>query len=361
MSQTPIVSLGKMKRILKLLIQIKPQVNIPASLWGHHGIGKTQIVREIAKELQYKCVVLNLANQSPEDLLGQIDGKGGNHRPKWLEETKQPVIYFLDEMNRAPKYVLQCMFNFLNEGRLHQYEIKSQDVIVSANNPQNSTDYEVTEFDDSAWTSRQAHFGVQPTKEEFVNYLSHQTKNDIIQKAISKSAELVDIPHTRLTPTVGPDNRALEKISRLFDILNEQDIEDVGADIISAMIGMDAAQTIMHVYKDQKKNEYDFKTLLKCKKTDDFPFKHEDIAVFDVMIQSMSHYLIKKKNDQEELLADDLNDNEKRTMKMFFEFCPEDLKVVFLDSTHKISNSLACDVLGDYRKLARHIEKVKVS
>lgn len=43
---------------------------LPIALWGYHGIGKTEIVKQVAKELNMNVVVLHLSTQDVTDLIG---------------------------------------------------------------------------------------------------------------------------------------------------------------------------------------------------------------------------------------------------------------------------------------------------
>ena len=118
-------SLARTRAMVLKAVELKRdhQLNLVPQIHGNHGIGKTQMMYQIGKDLDYNVKVLNLANLSPEELLGQLDGKGGYYRPDWFVVDDKPTIYFLDEMNRAPKYVLQGMFNFINEGRIHTTQL----------------------------------------------------------------------------------------------------------------------------------------------------------------------------------------------------------------------------------------------
>ena len=167
-------TIGQYKRIVKFAARMKADhgVNIPIFIWGMHATGKTSATRQVADEIGYHCEVLNLANQSPEDLLGNPVTNHQTKRvefyaPDWLykgQDLQKRTIYFLDEVNRAPKYVIQSMFNFVNEGRLHNHNIGPDDIIIAAGNP-NSAEFEVTDFNDTAWLSRFAHFILSPTSD----------------------------------------------------------------------------------------------------------------------------------------------------------------------------------------------------
>lgn len=253
------------KQIIQFCLKMKNDgINIPTLLIGHQGVGKTQLVEQIARHNGYECVVLNVANQTPEDLLGQIDGQGGYHCPTWIKkDTDKPVIYFLDEFNRGQKYVLQCMFNFVNEGRIHAHKIKPNDYVIAAINPDNE-EFNVTCFDDAAMWSRFANIQVKPSKQEFTKYLDDRVGNTVIQKALSMSESLYQadssIDHT-YSPK--PDNRSLEKIAHILDrVDDENDMNGHIGELIVGMIGFDAASVIIEVWR-KNRQKVNYKEVLK--------------------------------------------------------------------------------------------------
>jgi hypothetical protein len=276
-------SIAHTKEIIKFSAMMKKDgINIPICLIGNQGVGKTSITEQVSRDLGYNCVVLNVANQTPEDLLGQIDGKGGYHKPKWIVNSSKPTIYFLDELNRGQKYVLQCMFNFINEGRIHQHHVKPDDIVISAINPDND-DFEVTCFDDNAMWSRFAMIKVQPTKEEYQKYLDGSLKSKYIQMALNLSTSLYTgdnpIDHT-YEPK--PDNRNMEKVGHILDRAEIKDIDGSIGELIIGMIGIDAASIIFEVFRKNREKP-DVKKILTSKKwvTTD---KIDEINTFNISL-----------------------------------------------------------------------------
>jgi len=320
-------TIANTKKIIEFCVGLKSEdgVNIPSLLIGHQGVGKTQLVSQVADQLGYNLVVLNVANQTPEDLLGQIDGMGGYHRPKWLaNEDDRPTIYFLDEFNRGQKYVLQCMFNFINEGRIHTHSTRSDDYVIAAINPDNE-DFNVTCFDDHAMWSRFAHIQVRPTKDEFIHYLNQRVGNTVIQAAVSMSANLYtadkSIDHT-YSPI--PDNRNLEKIAFICDKVT--DISDHISELIVAMIGFDAASVILEVWR-QNRHRADPKKVLSSQK---WPFKNDQIDEINCFIVSILDFT------QKEDMTDQMFDG----LISFIDWIPRDQCVKLLKGIAKANDDL---------------------
>ncbi len=252
------INITQFKEIIEFSADSKKEnINLPLFIWGSHGIGKTTVVTKMAKDMGYDCVVLNLANQTPEELLGcpKLNEKTKTteyYKPEWLKNNQdKPVVYFVDEMNRAPKYVLQAMFSFINEGRLHTHHINENDIIIAAGNPA-SMDYEVTEFDDKAFLSRFIHLYLEPDTSEILQYMNKIKVNDIIVDMIKEDPEMFDtgIDKVERVP-ISTDPRMIEKLGQILNIIDNRQLETFGYELIEAMVGADRAAIIYDKIKEK--------------------------------------------------------------------------------------------------------------
>ena len=148
----------------------------PIFIYGAPGIGKTQIVAQAAEaaglDIPTDFINLDLQFMAPEDFMGipkVVDieepeyeegrlksvGKGvtRSNPPAVLPtnngSTNKGGFIFMDEMNRANKRVLNSMMQFVQMGRIGQYQLPDKWVVVAAGNrPEDVTGSgEVAEFD----------------------------------------------------------------------------------------------------------------------------------------------------------------------------------------------------------------------
>jgi hypothetical protein len=133
---------------LKSVLKMAYRVRRPALLEGPTGIGKSEVVREVAEELQIGWAVLDLSLLEPPDLVGLpvID----NGRTKYASPEILPMahngILVLEELNRAERYIQQPALQLLTARRLHQYTLPEGWSVVAAINPEQD-DYQVTPLD----------------------------------------------------------------------------------------------------------------------------------------------------------------------------------------------------------------------
>jgi hypothetical protein len=240
----------------------KHDIRIPALIHGVHGIGKTEMVKQVATTLGYQCVCLYLSMQEPSDLLGLphktegVDGKvyTAFSEPDWLHEAKddpRPAIFFLDEINRAPLMVQQVMLPFTLSGTIHTHSIREHDIVVAAMNP-DSLDYSVESMDDKALLSRFAHFYAEPTFNEWKEYCVSQEVHPSLLSSmdfISKHIDTVKVDsEDKIEAT--PDRRNLFKIGKIMNVLPPDDVRKLGPILFPAMVGTHISAHVLSQFRD---------------------------------------------------------------------------------------------------------------
>jgi len=114
--------ISELKKVLAKLETIQE----PVLLVGHAGVGKTEIVRQLAQETGRKLYTVILSQLEPGDLLGlpvTRDGVTEFLRPNWLPKEDERAILFLDEINRAPIYVRQSIFQLVLDRQVGPHKL----------------------------------------------------------------------------------------------------------------------------------------------------------------------------------------------------------------------------------------------
>lgn len=96
--------------------------NVPLLLLGKSGTGKSEIIKQIASELNMPIVDLRLSQLPPEDLNGlpapTADGKAFHYLlPQWFNafQPDTPFILFLDEMNQASSHTINALYAIVHD------------------------------------------------------------------------------------------------------------------------------------------------------------------------------------------------------------------------------------------------------
>lgn len=140
-------------------------VGTPVCIWGNHGIGKTQLVEEIAAANGW-----HFAYCAP----GQFEEMGDFHGmprivhlpdgrcvtesapPRWVPSVEGPGILLLDDINRADDRILRGIMQLLQNHEMGTWSLPSKWQIVATANPDNGN-YSVTSMDEAMLT-RMLHF-----------------------------------------------------------------------------------------------------------------------------------------------------------------------------------------------------------
>lgn len=136
---------------LEAVLAVAYRARRPVLLEGPTGIGKSEIVQQVARQLGLKTIVLDLSLLEPPDLVGLPIVEGDRTRyalPRFLPRESEATggILMLEELNRAERHIQQPALQLLSARTLHEYELPASWVCFAAINPQGA-DYQVSTLD----------------------------------------------------------------------------------------------------------------------------------------------------------------------------------------------------------------------
>lgn len=246
---------------LKNTLPILTKHNIVPFLWGMQGVGKTQVVKQVANEANVGFIHLHLATQEVGDLVGLLrhndDGTVSHARPEWLPISGKGVL-FLDELNRAHPDVIQACFSLITSRTIHTHTLPEGWKIVAAGNYA-TDEFTVTDTSDRAWMSRFCHLDFEPTSAEFVAF-AEKREAFTVADFISEHGELLESKNRKKPDlNITPDRRAwLEMIAPLE---NESIDEETRMKIYSGIVGMTAASRFLN-FKNTKERRLRLRDIL---------------------------------------------------------------------------------------------------
>lgn len=120
------------------------KIQRPLFLWGPPGIGKSEIVADVAKELGGLMIDLRLGQMDPTDIRGIPYYNKDEGIMDWAPPIDLPdektaaeypvVVLFLDEMNSAPPSVQAAAYQLVLNRRVGKYVLPNNVVLVAAGN-----------------------------------------------------------------------------------------------------------------------------------------------------------------------------------------------------------------------------------
>ncbi|MDR6562254.1 MULTISPECIES: AAA family ATPase [unclassified Arcicella] len=132
----------------------------PICIWGLHGIGKTEMVRDAALKRGYKFVYIAPAQfEEMGDLVGmpkiETDNLGNSITrlipPSWVPNEEGEGIFLIDDVNRADDRILRGIMQLLQNYELVSWKMPKKWLIILTANPDGG-DYSVTTMDDAMLT-----------------------------------------------------------------------------------------------------------------------------------------------------------------------------------------------------------------
>ncbi len=224
-------------------------------LVGKHGIGKSRILEEYFADKNAKVVTLFLGQMSdPGDLIGlpeknEKTGKTDFMLPYWFPTDGQPVVLFLDELNRARPEVLQTIMDLTLNRKLAGKSLPAGSRIISAVN--NGNEYQLTDLD-PALVSRFNIYEFAPTVEDWLDWARKNQIDARIISFIDENPEFLDSDEVYSSENLerAPDRRSWERVSKIIQKFDS--LSPLHQPLVSGIIGNRATSTFFDFVKSHR-------------------------------------------------------------------------------------------------------------
>ena len=161
----------------KTFVSLAPHVSaarLPVLLRGRHGVGKSQVVYQIAKQMELPVVERRASQMTEGDLVGlpSIEGNRTSFNPPdWFKQAcEEPVVLFLDEVDRATLEVRQGIFELTDSRKLNGHYLHADTLVFAAiNGGEHGEQYQVNEMD-PAELDRWSVWDIEPTVEDWLDW-----------------------------------------------------------------------------------------------------------------------------------------------------------------------------------------------
>ncbi len=240
------VNAEQLMHILQFVVKGK----VPIIIWGDTGLGKSQIVAEVARQMfglgsseKPNIIDLRLGQMEVGDLIGNprnVVGADGITRTIWgLPEwwpTEGKGIIFLDEINRAGTIdVLQAVFQLVLDRKLHTHILPEGWAVVAAANPPDG-EYQV-QFMDPALMARFLHLVYIPTATDWLKWADGKIQTGELVDFVRKDNKVLNLPVIGYDPKVKANPRSFELLDRCLSQMDKNEFKSIGSDIVAGLIG----------------------------------------------------------------------------------------------------------------------------
>jgi len=233
----------------KTFLEVVPfvtDITKPVLLRGRHGVGKSQVVYQVAEGIGLPVVERRASQMTEGDLVGlpKTDGDVTSFcPPDWFKTAcDEPVILFLDEVDRATIEVRQGIFELTDSRKLNGHRLHPGTLIFAAiNGGEHGQQYQVGEMD-PAELDRWTVFDVEPTVEDWLDWAKERL-DSVVWDFINQNRNHLEHATDFEPNKVYPSRRSWERLDECLASakLYEQGASPILYNLASAFVGFEAA------------------------------------------------------------------------------------------------------------------------
>ena len=236
---------SQIKKSIETLIPIKK----PAFIWGAPGIGKSDIMRQIAEEQKLELIDVRAILLDPVDLRG-LPYVNGDKKAHWCPPDFLPYdpesrgILLLDELSSAPPMVQAACYQLVLDRKLGESRLPDGWAVFAAGNRE--TDKAVVHRMPSALANRFTHLNMEADLEDWVSWaLSHNIPIEIVA-FLRFRPELLHNFDPKKNDKAFPTPRSWEVLSTVYGQNPDPDIQ---YELYSGIVGEGATAELMGFLK----------------------------------------------------------------------------------------------------------------
>ena len=237
---------------IKTFNNVAPRLpaEIAILIQGPTGIGKSYLVKDIAAGLELPVVDRRLSQMSEGDMVGLpelVDGTTRFCPPDWYAQAcREPVVLFMDELNRATPEVIQAAFQIVLDRELNGHKLHPETRVFAAVNV--GAEYEVNEMD-PALLRRFWSIELEPTHADFIDWAEGRLA-PVIVDFIRQHEEHLRPTKATEPGKVAPNPASWERLDKSLKHMGEvEQPSDVWYPVALGMVGVEAAISLVEFAK----------------------------------------------------------------------------------------------------------------
>jgi len=322
----------EIKKKLELILPKQGKQTIVPFIHGVPGIGKSAVVKEVARERKLDVIDLRLSQHESSDIKGIPYPDSNNNISRWLPPEFIPFkttkkfqgtkgILFLDEINRAAPDVLQTVFQLILDRRVGELEIMDEWHIVAAGNLGDEDGCDVIELD-PALNNRFIHLWMEPDLKSWISWAEKNgVHEDIIGFIRSKPGYLYRKVKNKYDNEMLITPRSWEKFSDIIKQNPEHDIKSISLLLANDIIGPAAIHFIKYI---EEKNIIEPKKILQNYSEVEDKLKLMSREQIYALNSELANYIVSLKSIRKTWLAN--------FHKYINNILEEDIKIAILQS-----------------------------
>ena len=193
-------------------------VKKPVLLRGRHGIGKSTVVYQYAEKVALPVVERRASQMTEGDLVGLpviTDEATTFNPPDWYKRAcTEPVVLFLDEVDRATLEVRQGIFELTDSRKLNGHMLHPGTMIFAAvNGGEHGSQYQVGEMD-PAELDRWTVFDIEPSVDDWLSWAKDAEMSEITWDFVNQNRAHLEHKDDYEPNKVYPSRRSWERLDQ---------------------------------------------------------------------------------------------------------------------------------------------------
>ncbi|HEY5602652.1 MAG TPA: MoxR family ATPase [Gammaproteobacteria bacterium] len=239
----------------------------PVMLWGPPGVGKSQMVAQVAQKHNVPVIDIRLSQMEPSDLRGipfRVDERVEWAVPSMLPDAKRhgkQGFLFLDEITSAAPTVSAAAYQLILDRRLGNYRVPAGWVIIAAGNRQG--DCGVTYAMPSPLANRFSHYTVDTHLDDWATWAYANGIDDRVIAFVRFRPELLFDFDPAQNPVAFPSPRSWEYAHRAVQKFEHQ--PQLLLESLQACVGQ-AAGIELHAFMQNLDQLPDIEAILRGEK-----------------------------------------------------------------------------------------------
>ena len=203
-------------------------------LHGRPGVGKTQLVQQLADRIGARLYDLRLTTIEPQDLRGLPYYDHDAQKTKWYrpedlpDDPHAPAVLFLDELTAASPFLQPAVYGLLQERRVGPHALPDSVFVVAAGNAveDGAVAYEMG----TALADRLIHVEVRASAADWLdNYAVPRGLHPAVVAFIRTRPDLLETTEAALArgQTIAATPRSWERVSQILQAVRERRLRNV--------------------------------------------------------------------------------------------------------------------------------------
>ncbi len=259
------VSAGEALRVLTAgwAAQQASGLRLSWMLHGKPGVGKTDVVRQLAENAGARLFDLRLTTIEPQDLRGLPYYDHDQKRTVWYRPEdlpdSGPAVLFLDELTAAPPTLQPTVYGLLQERRVGQHRLPDDVLVVAAGNgvEDGALAYEMG----TALADRLVHVSVRASAQDWLTgYAIDAALHPAVTALIRARPDLLETTEEALRrgQTIACTPRSWDRVSQVMAAVPDRRLRQT---MIAGTVG-EAAAAEFALVADEVENAVAVDTLL---------------------------------------------------------------------------------------------------